>query len=304
MLDSIEIKRIASQVGFDDCGIAKAQRLNDSFFPLTNWLTAGLHADMLFMERNTDKRSDPRLLMDGAQTVISLLIAYKPDRTMEGKAKIAQYAYGDDYHERLKQLMHSMISSIKDIDKSFKGRAFVDTAPISDRHWAVMAGLGSLGKNGLLIHPLYGSYCFIGEIVTTAQVDKYDKPQPDAFSEPCAGCRRCLDSCPNHAIVKLTDIAYSVDARRCTSYNTIENRNTLLPEGLDRQGYLFGCDICQLVCPANAHVSPAFSLNDDQKNRLENLKDADEEVFLKTTRHSALNRISYNQWRRNCEGIT
>ena len=176
MINSALIKQLAAAEGFSDCGIARAERLGEEEYPLDEWLGAGCQADMHYMERNAQMRRDPRLLVEGAQSVISLVLPYKPDRQIESSARIAQYAYGEDYHERLKRMMFSLIARLKERYPEFEARPFVDTAPISDRHWAVRAGLGWIGRNTLFIHPHFGSYCFLGEIVTTAQVDRYDEP--------------------------------------------------------------------------------------------------------------------------------
>lgn len=239
MINSALIKQLAAAEGFSDCGIARAERLGEEEYPLDEWLGAGCQADMHYMERNAEMRRDPRLLVDGAQTVISLVLAYKPDSQMDGSCRISQYAYGEDYHTRLKRMMFSLMAAIKERCPDFDGRPFVDTAPISDRHWAVRAGLGWIGRNTLFVHPRYGSYCFLGEIVTSAVADNYDK----MYSiNQCGECNRCVQACPNNAIVTSRFGAAMVDARRCTSYNTIENRAETLPDELDTRGYAFGCD--------------------------------------------------------------
>ncbi len=289
-------------MGFSDCGIARAEALGLDEYPLAGWLENGFHADMSYMEHHTDMRCDPRLLLPGARSVISLLVAYKPDRQMEGPARIAQYAYGEDYHERLKRMLYQLLDRIKALHSHFEARPFVDTAPISDRHWARRAGLGWIGRNTLLLHPRFGSYCFIGELVTAAAFDRYDTP---LTGNPCEDCRRCVEACPNHAIVEplpaSAPASTMIDSRRCTSYNTIENRAETLPPTLNRQGYAFGCDICQSVCPLNQQAPAAFHLDEERKKTLESLAEADEATFHKVARHSALSRIKYPQWIRNCK---
>lgn len=296
LISSDYIKHQSLAAGFQACGISRADRLPKDEFPLEEWLADGFHADMDYMQRNADKRQDPRLLVDGARSVVSLLVAYKPDRRMEGPFRIAQYAYGEDYHERLKRMLFQLMESVAGRYPDFSARAFVDTAPISDRHWAQRAGLGWLGKNTLLIHPQWGSYCYIGELVTTAEFDHYDTP----MSDRCGDCRRCVDACPNHAIVSRGgESPFQVDARRCTSYNTIENRSETLPSHLDTRGYVFGCDICQQACPYNEQAAAAFTLTDTRKSELEQLPQADESTFRRLTRHTPLTRIKYPQWLRN-----
>lgn len=295
-IDSQYIKDLARSIGFSDCGIARAELLGEEEYPLDEWLNAGCQADMHYMERNAEMRRDPRLLVDGAQTVISLVLAYKPDSQMDGSCRISQYAYGEDYHTRLKRMMFSLMAAIKERCPDFEGRPFVDTAPISDRHWAVRAGLGWIGRNTLFVHPQFGSFCYLGEIVTTADVDCYDEPYKD---DGCGDCHLCIDACPNRAITASTSGSPMLDSRRCTSYNTIENRDLLLPDDIDTRGYAFGCDICQIACPCNKDTSAAFHLDDSRKALLESLPDADEESFNRITRKSALSRIKYHQWQRN-----
>ena len=296
MINSALIKHLAAAEGFSDCGIARAERLGEEEYPLDEWLDAGCQADMHYMERNAEMRRDPRLLVEGAQTVISLVLAYKPDSQMQAPAKIAQYAYGEDYHTRLKRMMFSLMVAIKKHCPDFEGRPFVDTAPISDRHWAVRAGLGWIGRNTLFVHPRYGSYCFLGEIVTSAVADNYDKIYS---ADQCGECNRCVQACPNNAIKTSSFGTAMLDARRCTSYNTIENRADTLPESLDTKGYVFGCDICQSVCPYNRQAPAVWHLDEQRRAELESLADADEATFRRLTKNSAMNRISYRQWQRN-----
>ena len=245
LIDSQYLKALAAAIGFSDCGIARAESLTDEEYPLGEWLALGYQADMHYMERNAQMRRDPRLLVEGAQSVISLVLPYKPDRQIESSARIAQYAYGEDYHERLKRMMFSLIARLKERYPDFDARPFVDTAPISDRHWAVRAGLGWIGRNTLFIHPHFGSFCFLGEIVTTAQVDRYDEP---SFSDPCGDCRLCVDACPNHAIAP--DGPPMIDVSRCTAYYTTHHSRPI-PPGHITAGYTQGCDLCQLACPHN-----------------------------------------------------
>lgn len=289
---------MALAVGFSDCGIAKADTLSQEEYPLEEWLHSGYYADMQYMESNVAIRRDPRLLYDGARSVISLVVAYKPDRQMEGTPRISQYAYGEDYHELLKRMMYQLIASIHEKYPDFDARPFVDTAPISERHWAVRAGLGWIGRNTLFIHPLFGSYCYLGEIVTTAEAVCYDKPY---HGQGCEGCRLCVNVCPNSAITVSKIGVPMLDARRCTSYNTIENRDETLPADLNTHGYAFGCDICQSVCPFNRQAPAAYHLDEERKAQLESLSSADESTFRRFSKHSALNRIKYPQWQRNIQ---
>ena len=297
LLDAQWIKQTALALGFDACGLAEAAPIPRSQWDLQEWLAEGRHADMHYMEEHVAKRYDPTLLVPGAKTVISVLLGYRPSALMEGAVKIAQYAYGEDYHERLKGLLFRLLSTLGDRYPELQGRPFVDTAPISDKYWAVQAGLGWRGRNTLLVNPTLGSYCFIGELVVSLAADVYDTPLPDG----CGTCERCLKACPNHAIVPspLPAVGTQVDARRCASYHTIENRAETLPPEVKLSGYAFGCDCCQLVCPYNLQAEIRYHLTPERQEQLQNLQDADEKTFKHATKHSPLNRIKYSQWLRN-----
>ena len=250
-------------------------------FHLDEWIAHGVHADMHYMEQYRDLRTDPRVLHPGARTVISVLLGYKPSRRMEGPARIAQYAYGEDYHQRVKRMLYQFISSLRTHYPDFEARPCVDTAPISDKLWAARAGLGWIGRNTLLINPTLGSYCFIGELVTTSPADLYDKP----IENRCGNCHACIDACPNKALThssinKLTHSTIPLlNARCCASYHTIENRAETLPPQIHLSGYAFGCDCCQLVCPYNQAAPARFTLTDERKAQLEALADADPATF-------------------------
>lgn len=236
-------------LGFNAVGIARAEALPEAAARLRSWLGKGAQADMDYMARNVEKREDIRLLVEGARSVIvTLTNYYTPCKQPDGIPRIARYAYGKDYHivvkERLRQLMGQM-----------EGRCFVDSAPVLEHEWAKRAGLGWLGKNTLLINKKWGSFCFIGVIVTTTEFDTYSTPFENNY---CGACTRCIEACPTGA---LSDC--EVDARKCISYNTIENKGTY-PEILKKRagGRIFGCDICQEVCPwnkvAQMHNVPEF----------------------------------------------
>lgn len=308
-METAQLKTLAAQVGFSDCGVARADALSEEEFPLGLWLSKGCHADMGYMQRNSDKRVDPRILVPGANSVVSLILSYKPDRIVDSPVRVSQYAYCEDYHTKLKQMMFRLMELLANHDSSFSGRCFVDTAPISDRHWAVRAGLGWLGRNTMFFHPRFGSWCFLGEIVTDTVFDSYDRPIPFSL-HPCENCTICVDSCPNHAIIELTsqdgsnnDSHFIVDANRCTSYNTIENRSPELPPFLDTRGYVYGCDICQIVCPYNKDVKPSMTVASEFESRLSKLYEATEEEFPSLVSGSAMDRISFSQWQRNLKSV-
>jgi len=309
LLSAQYIKSCAASAGFAACGIARAECLSDAEYALGDWLADGFQADMGYMEKHAAMRRDPRLLLEGARSVIAVLVPYKYDRLMDGPGRIAQYAYGEDYHERLKRMLYQLLDSLRVQYPELEARPCVDTAPISDKCWAARAGLGWIGRNTLLVNPVYGSFCFLGELVTTAVVDRYDSPVSSLdggvahLDSSCGECRRCVEACPNGAIVLRGDAHhpyYQIDARRCTSYNTIENRSDVLPYSLQTRGYIFGCDICQLVCPYNQQAPASSILTDERKSELETLTESDDRsLFNRSARHSALGRIRFAQWVRN-----
>ena len=300
-LSSSVVKAVAATVGFDACGLAEATALTPEEFHLDEWIANGFHADMHYMEQYRDLRTDPRVLHPGARTVISVLLGYKPSRRMEGPARIAQYAYDEDYHQRVKRMLYQFISSLRTHYPDFEARPCVDTAPISDKLWAARAGLGWIGRNTLLVNPTLGSYCYIGELVTTSPADLYDKP----IENRCGNCHACVDACPNKALThsSINELTNStiplLNARCCASYHTIENRAETLPPEIHLSGYAFGCDCCQLVCPYNQAAPARFTLTDERKAQLEALADADPATFKHFAKHSALNRIRHSQWLRN-----
>lgn len=299
-LKAHQVKAAAFEVGFDACGIAPATAIPETEWDLGAWLTAGCHAGMHFMEEHRAMRYDPRLLMPGAKSVIALLVGYRPSRLMEGPARVAQYAYGEDYHKALKQKLYRLIELIRSDYPGFDAKPCVDTVPISDKYWAARAGLGWIGKNTLLLNPTFGSYCFLAELVTSFETDIYDSP----LENRCGSCSRCLEACPNKSLRTGVsnreghDVTW-LDARSCASYHTIENRADKLPPTLRLSGYAFGCDCCQLACPYNSAARVCCELTDERKSELEALRLADEVTFKRFARHSALNRIKFHQWKRN-----
>ncbi len=328
-LSSSFVKEAAIRVGFDACGIAVASPLTEEEWGYEEWLRRGYQADMAYMEQHRDKRSDPSLLVPGARSVIVLLSGYKPSQTMQGRvsgARIAQYAYGEDYHERIKRMLFQLIAAIRQRYPDFEAKPCVDTVPISDKQWARRAGLGWIGRNTLLVNPVLGSYCNIGELVSPSPADSYDTP----IENRCDDCRACVDACPNHALSEsransfalpsqsmvttedsnkaltnsqINELTHSsiplLDANRCASYHTVENRAETLPSDIRLSGYAFGCDICQLVCPFNQTAAVRYTLTDERKAQLEALADADPATFKHFAKHSALSRIRHTQWLRN-----
>jgi epoxyqueuosine reductase len=253
---SERIRRISRELGFDYCGFARAEALEEESAKLDEWLGRGYQGSMSYLERNRDLRTDPRALVPGARSVISLLYNYKPaaDLAGNGSYKVAKYAYGEDYHRVLRGLLKTLLQRIREEIGEVEGRGFVDSAPVMERQWAARGGLGWIGKNTLLLNRNLGSYFFIAELITDLELE-YDGPIRDY----CGTCTRCLDACPTEAFPQ----PGVLDASRCISYFTIELREAI-PDGFEGRfdDWIFGCDICQDVCPwnrfARPHAQPRF----------------------------------------------
>ena len=246
------LKAEARRLGFDACGIAKAERLDAEAKRLEQWLREGRHASMQWMENHFEKRVDPRRLVDGAQSVISVLHNYHQpvDHAPEPEVgKVSRYAWGDDYHDVLKEKLFALYNWLDETVGGISGRAFVDSAPVLDKAWAARSGLGWVGKSTMLLNRELGSFFFIGELIVDVPLPA-DGPVPDY----CGSCTRCLDACPTGAL----DAPYQIDANRCISYLTIEHRGAELPDGMSSEvgNWIFGCDICQDVCPWNKFSRP------------------------------------------------
>ncbi|MBQ0015493.1 MAG: tRNA epoxyqueuosine(34) reductase QueG [Bacteroidales bacterium] len=293
-IQSDYVKQMAAAVGFDACGIAKAEALPNFQTQLEAWLSQGYHASMSYMADHRDMRSDPSKLFPGAQCVVSVLCSYNPTQTLSEPAPIARYAYGEDYHEKLKRKLYLLLSLLKQEYPNLEGRPFVDTAPISDKLWAAKAGLGWIGHNTLLIHPTLGSWCNIGELILSLPANHYDTP----IENRCGNCDKCMNACSNQAICSLNGIT-AIDARRCAAYNTIENRDPQLPKQLRLNGCLFGCDRCQVVCPFNQHATAKTEIPQDRLDQLSRLGEISQPEFNKLRKHSALSRINFDQLMRN-----
>ena len=247
------IKTEAQRLGFLSCGISKADFLEEEAPRLEKWLKDGMHGEMQYMENHFDKRLDPRLLVDGARSVISLLLNYYPEESQpEGTYKVSKYAYGQDYHHvikaKLKQLQEYISKEIGEVN----GRAFVDSAPVLDKAWAAKSGLGWMGKHSNLLTQQVGSFYFIAELIVDLELE-YDHPVTDH----CGTCTACIDACPTEAIVA----PYVVDGSKCISYFTIELKNEI-PSTVKGQfdDWVFGCDVCQDVCPWNKFSNHIESL--------------------------------------------
>lgn len=247
----------ALRLGFSDCGFSKAGRLPEDAERLRAWLDRGCHARMGYMANHFEKRTDPTLLVEGAQSVISLLLNYYTDKLQQDPHAplLSKYAYGKDYHFVMKEKMHQLLEFIKTIHPEVAGRAFVDSAPVLDRAWAKKSGLGWIGKNSNLISRTAGSFVFIGEIILNLELEYNQIPESDF----CGSCTLCIEACPTGAILDNR----TLDSEKCISYQTIENKGDISP-GLEGKlsNCIFGCDICQDVCPWNRkalkHKEPEF----------------------------------------------
>ncbi len=302
------IKLVASQLGFSYCGISKAEFLEEEAPRLEQWLKRGYAGKMNYLERNFDQRLDPRLLVPGAKSVISLAYNYFPKNDLtknsnsnftlvsEEGLKIAKYAYGEDYHFVLKDKLKVFIERIQAEVGELHGRAFVDSAPVHERAWAKKSGLGWIGKNSLLLNRGMGSFFFLAELILDLPLD-YDGPLKDY----CGTCTACMDACPTDAIPE----PYVVDGSKCISYFTIELKEEI---PVDQKGkfenWIFGCDICQDVCPWNRfsqpHQEPRLDPHPDLKMmKTEDWEEITEEVFQKLFKKSAVKRTKFSGLKRN-----
>jgi len=292
-LHSQWVKEEAARIGFQACGIARAEFLEEDAPRLERWLKAGKHGGMGYMERNFDMRLDPRKLVPGARSVVSLLFNYHNPDLMgaEGTPRIAQYAFGEDYHFVLRDKLRALLDSLQARIGQIEGRVFVDSAPVLEKSWAARSGLGWVGKNTNLISREQGSYFFLCELISDLELE------PDgSMADYCGTCTRCIDACPTQAITP-----YSVDASRCISYLTIELREQM-PQWAQGQwkDWVFGCDICQEVCPWNRfshrhseeRLMPRPELT--QMNQ-EDWVEMTREVFGRVFRRSALKRAGYDR---------
>ena len=294
---SVFIKKEAKRLGFDFCGISKAEFLTEEAPRLEKWLKENKHGEMKYMENYFDKRLDPRLLVDGARSVISLLYNYYPEQTQVTDApKISKYAYGKDYHEVIKDKLNEFLFSLKQEIGNVSGRAFVDSAPVMDKVWAAKSGLGWVGKNSNLINKQQGSFFFIAELIIDVELE-YDGPIKDY----CGTCTKCIDACPTEAIVA----PYVVDGSKCISYLTIELKENIPTEFKDKMdNWAFGCDVCQDVCPWNSFSMPHNQAQFKNTNGLLNYTEAEwnditEETFNFIFKNSAVKRTKYKGLKRN-----
>ena len=291
------IKTEAKHLGFLSCGISKAEFLEEEAPRLEEWLKRGMHGEMGYMENHFDKRLDPRLLVDGARSVISLLFNYYPEQTQDPDSyKISKYAYGTDYHYVIKEKLKALLAFIRDEIGEVNGRAFVDSAPVLDKAWAARSGLGWIGKHTNLLTQKLGSFYFVAELIVDLELE-YDLPVTDH----CGECTACIDACPTQAIVQ----PYVVDGSKCISYFTIELKDGI-PTSYQGQfdDWMFGCDVCQDVCPWNrfskAHNEPLFHPRPELLNySKQDWQELTEDVFSEIFRKSAVQRTKFSGLKRN-----
>ncbi|MGB5988892.1 MAG: tRNA epoxyqueuosine(34) reductase QueG [Marinifilaceae bacterium] len=290
-MNSADIKAYALSIGLSACGIAPVRYLFEEQEHLDSWLENGYNADMTYMERNKDKRLDPSLMVEGVKSLILVSLNYFPDKKFEtaGRPIFAKYAYGEDYHKVLKDKLFLLLDFIRSKYENINGRCFVDSAPVLEHSWAVEAGLGWIGKNSLLLSKKHGSFTFIGELMVDIELE-YDTPFSQSY---CGTCTKCIDACPTSAIVE----AKVIDARKCISYNTIERRDDIPLEIKELMSdRIYGCDICQDVCPWNISLVsnniPEFTPNEEiLKMNYSDWISLTDEKFKFICKKSAINRV-------------
>lgn len=294
------VKQLASLHGFDYCGIAKAQPLDEDARKLENWLQQGMHGSMKYMENYFDLRVDPTKLVPGARSVITLLKNYYPSAQVASENRISKYAYGRDYHDVIRASLKKMIAELQEKIGQFNGRGFVDSAPVLERSWAQRSGLGWIGRNGNLITKQSGSFFFIATLIIDVDLN-YDDPFAKDF---CGSCRKCIDSCPTGAILPNK----TINGSQCISYFTIELKDEIIPEEMKGkfQNWMFGCDVCQDVCPWNRfskpHAEEGFAPLPEVLNFTTKEWEAlSEEAFKKIFKHSPLSRSKYKGIQRNIQ---
>ncbi len=299
------IKSTAKRLGFDFCGIAKAEFLEEEAPKLENWLNQNYHGEMAYLANHFDKRLDPTKLVDGAKTVVSLIYNYYPEKQLPENPKdikLAKYAYGVDYHLVIREKLTEFLEILREEIGEIAGRSFVDSAPVMERQWAQKAGLGWIGKNSLLLNREMGSFFFLAELI----IDLEATPDSALEKDYCGTCTACIDACPTDAIVE----PGVVNASKCISYLTIELKDAIPSEFKGKmENWAFGCDICQDVCPWNRfskpHQEPKFLPNEELKdfsNR--DWLEMTEETFSRVFKKSPVKRTKYSGLKRNLEFLT
>lgn len=292
------LKQVAAELGFEECGVAKAQFLEPEARLLENWLSKGYNGQMGYMANHFDKRLDPRLLMPGAQSVISLSYNYFPEQTQhDDSPKISKYAYGSDYHEVIKSKLKALVFRLQESWGNFEVKLCVDSVPILEKAWAQRAGLGWIGKHANLIQKKRGSFFFLAEII----IDLALEPDQAFSTDHCGNCTRCIDACPTEAIISPS----LIDGSKCISYFTIELKGEIPKTmGSQFQNWVFGCDVCQDVCPWNRFSAPQNKeelkpLPEILEWRHNDWQALQEETFKKVFGHSPMKRSKYDGIKRN-----
>ena len=293
------IRKFSRHLGFDYCGIARARSLDEDARRLESWLKRGMHGTMQYMENYFDLRIDPSKLVPGARSVITLLLNYFPSHQQNSEGpKISKYAYGNDYHEVIRSKLKALLEMMHEQIGEVHGRGFVDSAPVLERSWARESGIGWIGKNANLLTKEHGSFFFIATLITDLEL-RYDDPYVKDY---CGSCTKCIDACPTDAILD----NHVVDGSRCISYFTIELKDALIPGELKNtfNDWMFGCDVCQDVCPWNRFSTPtnevAFTPIPEILNfSTREWEELSEESFKKIFQHSALKRSKFKGIQRN-----
>ncbi len=294
------VKDTATLLGFDYCGIAKAQFLNDDAHRLETWLSKGMHGNMHYMEKHFDLRTDPTKLVAGAKSVITLLLNYFPTEKQNSNApKISKYAFGQDYHEVIRQKLNKFFFMLKEKIGDINGRGFVDSAPVLERSWAAKSGLGWIGKSGNFINKKSGSFFFIASLIIDVPLEY--EPE-NGVKDYCGTCTKCIDECPTEAI--LSDKV--IDGSKCISYFTIELKDALIPDKMKGKfdNWMFGCDVCQDVCPWNRFSKPNTvkgfeALPEVLSFSKKDWNEVSEEGFKVIFKNSAIKRSKYAGIKRN-----
>lgn len=297
------VKETAASLGFNFCGISKAEFLKEEAPLLEEWLRRGYQGKMSYLENHFDKRLDPTLLVPGAKSVISLLYTYYPEKDLAepGELKISKYAYGEDYHEVIKDKLKLFVTQLQPRIGEIQGRIFVDSAPVMERAWARRSGLGWIGKNSLLLNREMGSFFFIAEIILDLELE-YDGPMKDY----CGTCTACMDACPTEAI----PAPYVVDGSKCISYFTIELKDEIPSDVKGKfENWIFGCDICQDVCPwtrfSKRHEEPRFAPPEKlAAMKKEEWIEMTEEIFQALFKRSPVKRTKFEGLKRNITFVT
>lgn len=300
-----KIRNKAVEIGFAKIGIVRAKPLVQEGIHLGEWLKSGYHGEMAWMARDPEKRADPRLIFPSARSMIVVAMNYFTPHEHDNdpaKGKISRYAWGDDYHDVVKEKLRSLLDWIKLEQPKAEGKICVDTAPVMDKAWAVRAGLGWIGKHSNVITKEFGSWVFLGEILLNLEL-VYDT---EVVEDHCGTCTACLDACPTAAIVD----PYVVDSTKCISYATIELRDEELPDDIvpNLNGWLYGCDICQDVCPWNRFEKPTEEARFEPRNTetaisLDSLSAMSHDAYVERFRKSAMKRTKLSGLQRNADAL-